>query len=59
VQTAARYNPLTWATEIARTGMSPDVDWSVVATRGSLLLALAALVAWWSVRAMRTYQRSL
>jgi ABC-2 type transport system permease protein len=59
VQTAARYNPLTWATEIARTAMSDAVDWSVVATRGALLLALAALVAWWSVRAMRTYQRSL
>lgn len=59
VQAAARYNPLTWATEIARTAMSDAVDWSVVATRGALLLALAALVAWWSVRAMRTYQRSL
>jgi ABC-2 type transport system permease protein len=59
VQTAARYNPLTWATEIARTAMSPAVDWSVVVTRGALLLALAAVVAWWSVRAMRTYQRSL
>ena len=36
-----------------------DVDWSLVASRSALLLALAALVAWWSVRAMRTYQRSL
>lgn len=59
VQTVARYNPLTWATEIARTAMSSSVDWSVVASRGALLLALAAVVAWWSVRAMRTYQRSL
>ena len=60
VQTVARYNPLTWATEIARTAMSPSVDWSrrrPPAARCSL--ALAALVAWWSVRAMRTYQRSL
>jgi ABC-2 type transport system permease protein len=59
VQTVARYNPLTWATDIARTALSPTIDWSLVGTRSALLLALAALVAWWSVRAMRTYQRSL
>ena len=59
VQTVARYNPLTWATDIARTALSPSIDWSLVGTRSALLLALAALVAWWSVRAMRTYQRSL
>ena len=59
VQTVARYNPLTWATDIARTALSPSIDWSLVGTRSTLLLALAALVAWWSVRAMRTYQRSL
>ena len=39
--------------------LSPTIDWSLVGTRSALLLALAALVAWWSVRAMRTYQRSL
>jgi len=59
VQTVARYNPLTWATEVARTAMSASVDWRIVASRSALLLALAAVVAWWSVRAMRTYQRSL
>lgn len=59
VETAARYNPLTWATEVARTAMSTDVDWGLVGTRCLWLAALAAVVAWWSVRAMRSYQRSL
>lgn len=59
VETAARYNPLTWATEAARTAMSTDVDWGLVGTRSLWLAALAALVAWWSVRAMHAYQRSL
>ncbi|MBO9555736.1 ABC transporter permease [Cellulomonas sp.] len=59
VETVARFNPLTWATEIARTAMSTDVDWGLVASRGALLTVLAAVVAAWSVSAMRTYQKSL
>jgi len=59
VESVARYNPLTWATEIARTAMSTDVDWGLVASRGALLTVLAAVVAAWSVSAMRTYQKSL
>ncbi|GCD20222.1 transport permease protein [Cellulomonas algicola] len=59
VESAARFNPLTWATEVARTAMSTDVDWTLVGTRSALLAVLAVLVAAWSVAAMRTYQRSL
>jgi ABC-2 type transport system permease protein len=59
VATAAKLNPLTWATSIAQTAMSPDVDWGVVASRSAWLVVLATLVAWWSLRAMRSYQRSL
>ncbi|AEE47855.1 ABC transporter permease [Cellulomonas fimi] len=59
VESAARYNPLTWATEIARTAMSPAVDWGLVGTRAALLTVLATAVAAWSVGAMRRYQRSL
>lgn len=59
VESAARFNPLTWATEVARTAMSTDVDWTLVGTRSALLAVLAVLVATWSVAAMRTYQRSL
>ncbi|HEY0118939.1 MAG TPA: ABC transporter permease [Cellulomonas sp.] len=59
VEAAARYNPLTWATEIARTAMSHAPDGGVVVSRGLLLLALAALAYLWSVLAMRRYQRSL
>ncbi len=59
VQTAGRYSPLTWATDIARTAMSDRLDGGIVVTRGLLLLALAALAYAWSVVAMRRYQRSL
>ena len=59
VEATARYNPLTWATELARTAMSPSVDGRVVLTRGLLLLALSAVTYAWSVAAMRNYQRSL
>jgi ABC-2 type transport system permease protein len=59
VEVAAHFNPLTWATELARTGMSDSVDVGVALTRGLLLLALAALTYAWSVSAMRKYQRSL
>ncbi len=59
VEATARFNPLTWATEIARTAMSASVDSGVVVTRGLLLLALATVTYAWSVAAMRSYQRSL
>lgn len=59
VASAARFNPLTWATSIAQTAMSPDADWGVVVSRSAWLVVLAALVAGWSLRAMRSYQRSL
>ena len=59
VEATARYNPLTWATVLARTAMSPSVDGRVVLTRGLLLLALSAVTYAWSVAAMRNYQRSL
>jgi ABC-2 type transport system permease protein len=59
VATAAKFNPLTWATSVAQTAMSSDVDWGVVVSRSVWLALLAAVVAWWSLRAMRSYQRSL
>lgn len=59
VAAAARYNPLTWATQIARTAMSDSTDAGVVVSRGLLLLALAAVTYAWSVLAMRRYRLSL
>lgn len=59
VEATARYNPLTWATQIARTAMSDSIDGGIVVSRGLLLLALAAVAYGWSVLAMRRYQRSL
>jgi ABC-2 type transport system permease protein len=59
VEATARFNPLTWATEVARTAMSGAVDGGIVVSRGLLLLAPAAAAYLWSVLAMRRYQRSL
>ena len=59
VEATARFNPLTWATEVARTAMSPHLDGGVVLSRTLLLLGLAVVTYAWSVVAMRRYQRSL
>ncbi|MCL2464744.1 MAG: ABC transporter permease [Micrococcales bacterium] len=59
VEAVSRCNPLTWATQIARTALSPQVDGGILASRGGMLLALAAVTYLWSVAAMRRYQRSL
>ena len=59
VANIAQYNPLTWAVEVARTGLAGTEDWALVAGRLGLLAALAALAFFWSVRSIRSYQRSL
>jgi ABC-2 type transport system permease protein len=54
----ARFNPVNWAVEAGREALGPSVDWgSVLAHTGSLAL-VAAVCAWLSVRAIRSYQRT-
>jgi ABC-2 type transport system permease protein len=63
VAAVAAWNPLTWAVEIARTGLSGTSigadEWALIAGRFGLLLALAALAFAWAVSSIRSYQRSL
>ena len=58
VAAVARWNPMTWAVELGRGGLSgeyPDAAWLQVAG----LVALAALAFTWAVRSIRAYQRSI
>jgi ABC-2 type transport system permease protein len=64
VQAVARWNPMTWAVELARTGLdgtlftgSPDAG--LLLAQGGALLGLAALAFAWALRSIRGYQRSL
>jgi ABC-2 type transport system permease protein len=58
VQDVARWNPMTWAVELGRGGLSgtyPDNGWWQVAG----LAVLAALAFVWAMRSIRAYQRSV
>ncbi|MFF9124764.1 ABC transporter permease [Streptomyces sp. NPDC014889] len=55
----ADFNPLNWAMVAGRSAMSAQPDWSVVASRGGALLALAVAAVWLSIRTFRSYQRSV
>ena len=58
VQSVSRWNPMTWAVELGRgglTGVYPEYGWWQA---GGLAL-LAALAFVWAVRSIRAYQRSI
>ncbi|GGX94500.1 ABC transporter permease [Streptomyces anandii] len=55
----ADFNPLNWAMLAGRSAMSANPDWGVVASRGGALLGLALIGVWLSIRALRSYQRSI
>lgn len=58
VQDVSRWNPMTWAVELGRGGLdgsNPAYAWWQAAG----LAVLAALAFVWSVRAIRSYQRSI
>jgi ABC-2 type transport system permease protein len=59
VRHVARYNPVDWACTAARSALSADADWGVIAPRLGLLAALAVVMAWLATRAFRAYQHSL
>jgi ABC-2 type transport system permease protein len=58
VQNVSRYNPMTWAVDLARDTLGGTVDTAWGWHLGGLVV-LAAVAITWSVRALRTYQRSL
>jgi hypothetical protein len=55
----ADFNPLEWAVEAARAAALGDGGWDVVLTRAGLLTGFLALCAWFALRALERYQRSL
>jgi ABC-2 type transport system permease protein len=59
MRTVADFNPLEWAVEAARAAALGDGGWDVVLTRAGLLTGFLALCAWFALRALERYQRSL
>jgi ABC-2 type transport system permease protein len=59
IQTVGEFNPVNWAVEAGRSAAMGDLDWSLVAGRVGLLLALVVVSATFATRAFGTYQRSL
>ncbi|MEU9442045.1 ABC transporter permease [Streptomyces sp. NPDC048304] len=55
----ADFNPLNWAMVAGRSAMSAQPDWGVVLGRGGVLLGLATVAVWLSIRTFRSYQRSV
>src|SRR5262249_51760031 len=58
IQSVARFNPVGWAVVAARSAMSVQPDWGVIATNLALLGALTCFASWVATRAFRSYQRS-
>ena len=59
IGTVAKFNPVNWAAEAARSGAMGTLDWGVVAGRVGLLTTLVVLSAAFATRAFGVYQRSL
>ena len=59
IGTVAKFNPVNWAAEAARSAAMGSLDWGLVASRVGLLAALVALSAWFATHAFGVYQRSL
>jgi ABC-2 type transport system permease protein len=55
----AHLNPLEWAVAAARSAALGDGGWDVFATRCGLLAGFALVCAWFAMRALESYQRSL
>lgn len=59
MRTAADANPVNWALDAARSAMSTDPDWGVVAVRCGWLLLAASAMVFLSTRTFRAYQKSV
>lgn len=59
MRTVAAANPLDWAARAGRSVLTADPDWALVAGRGGLLVALAAVAVALSVRTFRAYQKAV
>jgi len=59
IGTVAKFNPVNWAADAARSAAMGSFDWGLVAGRVGLLAALVVLCAAFATRAFGAYQRSL
>jgi len=59
MQTVAKFNPVNWAVEAARSAAMEKTDWGLVAGRAGLLVALMLVAGFVAERAFVKYQRSL
>ena len=59
MRTVAKFNPVNWAVEAARSAAMQKIDWGLVGSRMGLLSALALVCAMFATRAFTKYQRSL
>ena len=59
VRTVSRYNPVSWAVDVGRSGLAGTQNWGSVAWHLGLLSALAAAAFAFAISAFRSFQRSL
>lgn len=59
IRAVARYNPVNWAVQAARSAAMQRIDWGLVLSRIGLLAALLVVSAALAARAFGAYQRSL
>jgi ABC-2 type transport system permease protein len=59
IRTIARFNPVNWAVQAARSAAMEKTDWGLVGSRIAFLAALMVVAAWLATRAFVKYQRSL
>jgi ABC-2 type transport system permease protein len=59
IRTVAKFNPVNWAVEAARSAAMQKIDWGLVGSRIGLLVALMLASAAFATRAFTKYQRSL
>jgi ABC-2 type transport system permease protein len=59
MQTVADFNPLNWAVQAGREALSSSPDWAAIAGWSGLLVAFAAAMLVFAVRAFQVYQRSV
>jgi ABC-2 type transport system permease protein len=55
----ARFNPVNWSVDAARSAAAANTDWSLVGVHVALLGALLAAGVWVAGRAFRAYQRAV
>ena len=58
IRAVARFNPVGWAVESARSAMSVQPDWSLIGTDLVLLVGLTCFASWVATKAFQSYQKS-